>query len=53
MSLLIFALVVVLVVALCVWVVDLVGLPSPVNMIAKAIVALIGLVLIIQRMGAL
>lgn len=53
MDLLIFALIAVLVVALLIWLIDMVGLPHPLNMICKAVVAIIAIVLIIQRAGVL
>ena len=51
MDLLIFALVAALVAFLCIWLVDQVGLPNPINMIIKAIVVIIAIVLIAQRAG--
>lgn len=53
MDLLIFALVACLIVFLCIWLVDQVGLPSPINMIIKAIVVLIAIVMIAQRAGVI
>ena len=35
------------------WLVDKVGLPQPVNMIAKAIIAIIALVAVLERAGML
>lgn len=53
MDLLIFALVAALVAFLCIWLVDNVGLPHPINMIIKAIVVVIAIALIAQRAGVL
>lgn len=51
MGLLIFALVAALVAFLCIWLVDQVGLPNPINMIIMAIVVIIAIVLIAQKAG--
>ena len=53
MSISVFALVVLIVVALCIWLVDLAPLPVPVNNIVKVAVVLIGLVVILNRAGML
>jgi hypothetical protein len=50
-GILIFALVAALVAFLCIWLIDTVGLPHPINMIAKAIVVLLAVVLILDRTG--
>ena len=51
MDLLIFALVAALVAFVVIWLVDQVGLPSPINMIVKAIVVIIAIAAIANRAG--
>jgi hypothetical protein len=51
MSILIFALIVVIVVALLIWAVDQIPLPSPLNMIVRVVVILVGALLIINRIS--
>jgi hypothetical protein len=49
MSILIFALIVVIVLALLVWAVDMLPLGSPFNNIVKVLIIVIGVLLIAQR----
>ena len=49
---LIFLLILVLVVWVAFWLVDSIGLPYPGNWIAKAVVALVALVVLYQKFGA-
>lgn len=51
MDILIAILVIALVVYLCFWIIDRVGLPHPVNMIAKGIIALIGVLSLLSQTG--
>lgn len=51
MAVIFFALVVVIVVALAIWIVDMIPLPSPINMIVKVVIGLLGLLLIVNRAG--
>lgn len=53
MSLLIFALIVILIVGLLIWAVDSIPLGSPVNQVAKVIIILVGVMLIVSRAGLL
>jgi hypothetical protein len=50
-ELLITVLVVALIVFVAFWIVDQIGFPNPINMIAKAIVGVIGLVYLLQKTG--
>ena len=52
-EILIFALVAALVAFLCIWLVDQVGLPHPVNMIVKAIIVILAIVMILNKSGML
>lgn len=47
LTLLVFA----LVVYLAVWIVDIIGLPNPMNKIAKAIIGIIALLVLLQKLG--
>ena len=51
MSILIFALIVIVLLALLVWAVDMLPLGSPFNSILKVLIVLIGVLLIAQRAG--
>ena len=51
MSILLFCLVVALVAVILIWLVDQVGLPSPINMVVKAIIVLIAIVAIVQQLN--
>lgn len=53
MSLLVFALILILIVALAIYAIDLVPLGSPFNMILKLFVIVIVIVLLCQRAGLL
>jgi hypothetical protein len=53
MSLILFLLVVVIILVLLVWAVDQLGLTQPFNGIIKALIILIGVVLILQKAGYL
>lgn len=51
MNILVFALILILIVALCIYAIDLLPLGQPFNGLAKALVILIAVVLLIQRAG--
>lgn len=51
MNLLIFVLIVLVVVALIIWLIDLVPLPHPLNLICKVAAVLIAIILIVQKAG--
>lgn len=53
MEILIFALVAALIAFLCIYLIDQVGLPHPINMICKAIVVILAIVMIAHRAGVL
>lgn len=53
MSILIFAIIVIIVLALLVWAVDMLPLGSPFNNILKVLIVLIGVLLIAQKAGLL
>jgi hypothetical protein len=50
-DLLILLLILVVVVLIAVWLIDIMGLPHPINMILKVIVALIALLYLLQKSG--
>jgi hypothetical protein len=51
MDLLIFALIAALIAFLCIYLVDQVGLPHPINMVCKAIIVVIAIALIGHQAG--
>jgi hypothetical protein len=51
MSLLVFALILILIVALAIYAIDLIPLGSPFNMFAKLVVILIAIILLCERAG--
>jgi hypothetical protein len=53
MSILIFALIIVILIALLVWAVDQAPLPPPTNSIIKLLIIVIGVLVIAQRAGLL
>jgi hypothetical protein len=53
MTLLIFALIVVIIVALLVWAVDSIPMQPPLNVIARVVIIIIGVLLIADRAGLL
>ena len=53
LSLLLTVLVIALIVYLAFWMIDNIGLPHPFNMIAKVIVAIVGLLALFQKTGLL
>ena len=50
-AILIAVLVILLVAFACFWLIDQIGLPNPINVIAKAIVAILALVFLLQKSG--
>lgn len=51
LGLLIFVLIVALIVYVAFWIVDKIGFPSPINWIAKAIVGLVALITLLNKLG--
>lgn len=50
-SFLVTVLVVALVVFVCFWIIDAIGIPYPINMIGKAIVGIVAIVFLLQKTG--